>query len=98
MTLSNATPANNFANFINCHASFATSSTTSSSSTYSVGIFNNPDSYSTQLTLPVNSNEELKAYLLGNTFTYTAGGLLRRPTTDTLDCTIEFEFNIHIKG
>ena len=95
MTLANANSGNNFQNFQSCNASF---SSNSDATPYSLNIADNPDSYATSLTLPVDSTEELKGYLTGSEFTYSAGGQLRNSTTESLTCTITFTFNIHVQG
>jgi len=95
LTLSNGTSANNFANFKSCYGSV---SSNSNSTPYLISIANNPDVTSNSLTLPVDANAELKSYLTGTTFSYAAGGVLRRATTDSLTCVVNFTFNIHVKG
>lgn len=94
LTLTNANSANNFQNFKSCFGSFYTSSNTSP---YMVSIANNPDSYNTILSLPVDTTTELKSYLTATNFTYRLGGKLRRATTDTLHCKAKFVFHIVVK-
>jgi len=95
MTLQNADANNNFANFQSCFASFTSNS---DGAPYQVSVANNSDLYATSITLPVDTTAELKNYMAGSNFTYTAGGQLRTPTTESLTCTITFTFNIHVKG
>lgn len=95
MILENPDSANNFQNFSSCTASFYTNSNTAP---YGVTIASNPNVYESTLDLPVNGNDELKSYINGNQFTYSAGGTLRTSTTQSLTCTISFTFNIHVKG
>ncbi len=96
VTLLNPTVAENFANFKTCNASFHTNGNTTP---FTVTIPNNPDVYSSTLTLPVDTTAELKGYLTGgSTFTYNLGGSLRRPTTDSLHATCTFTFKLHVQG
>jgi hypothetical protein len=95
ITVQNGNSANNFANFESCSAAF---SSNAESTPYSVNIADNPDAYATSLTMPVDTAIELKNYLVGNQFNYSVGGKLRRSTTDTLNCTIQFQFNIRVQG
>lgn len=95
MALQNANNANNFQNFQSCFASF---SSNTDATPYQLQIPNNPDTYATTLSLPVDTTAELKSYLNGTQFTYSAGGQLRNSTTGPLTCTITFSFNIHVQG
>ena len=95
ITVQNGSSANNFANFESCSASF---SSNAEITPYQVNISDNPDVYSTSLTMPVDTTTELKNYLVGNQFNYSVGGKLRRSTTDTLNCTIQFQFNVRVQG
>ena len=94
MTLQNADSTDNFQNFSSCYVSF----TTNTASPYQINISNNPNTYATSLAVPVDSTVELKGYLNGNQFTYSAGGHLRASTTKTLNCVVTFTFNIHVQG
>ena len=86
----------NFANFSSCNASFYTNS---NNSPITCNIASNPDVYSYYLSLPVDTTQELKGYFTNtNTFTYTVGGKLRRPTTDSLRAAITFTFKLHVQG
>ena len=93
-TLNNATPFNNFQNFESCSAAF-TSNT--NSTPYTVSIPSNPDVFANTLVLPVDSTTELKSYI-GNQLNYTVSGKLRRPTTDSLNCTVTFKFSVAVQG
>ena len=95
LTLLNSSAANNFANFKSCYGSVSSNSNTTP---YTVNVANNPDVTSSSLSLPVDSTAELKSYLTGTTYTYGLGGVLRRATTDTLTCTIVFQFKAHVQG
>jgi hypothetical protein len=94
LTLTNSTSANNFANFQSCTASF-TSNT--DATPYTLNISNNPDAASSTLSLPVNLNDELKNYI-GTQFSYNLSGILRRPVTAPLTCTITFSYNLIVQG
>jgi len=95
MNLQNADANNNFANFQSCFASFTSNS---DGSPYQLSITNNPDAFASSLSLPVDTTAELKNYITGSSFTYTAGGQLRAATTQSLTCNITFTFNIHVQG
>jgi hypothetical protein len=45
-----------------------------------------------------STTKELKGYMMGNQYNYSVGGKLRRGTTDTLRCTIDFEFTLRVQG
>ena len=87
--------SNNFANFQDCIVKLFTSTTTTNSSIYQLQLSDNPDSYSRFVTLPVPT-DDLKAYLIGNKFTISGGGNLRRKLTDTIKCQIQLQFNMHV--
>lgn len=95
MLIQNPDSADNFQNFSSCTASFYTNSNTTP---YQVTIANNPNVYESTLNLPIDSTVELKSYINGNQFTYSAGGNLRTSTTKSLTCTISFTFDIHVQG
>ena len=96
LTLHGATQTLNFANFKSCSGSLYSASNLDP---YTVTIANNPDVYSTSLDLPVDPDKELKGYLANsNQFTYSLGGKLRRPTTDSIHCTATFTFKVHVQG
>ena len=92
-SITSASPVS-FANFQSCTASF---SSNTNSTPYSINITNNPDSYSNTLNLPVNSNDELKSYI-GTNFTYNLFGILRRPVTTPVSCTITFTYSLVVQG
>ena len=95
LTLTNATPAQNFANFKSCYGSvYSTGNTTP----YTVTVANNQDIFASTLSLPVDTTTDLRSYMNGNNFTYTLGGKLRRATTDSVRCTVQFAFKIHVQG
>lgn len=94
ITIENPTTANNFANFRNASGSVYSNSNTTPF-TMSVS---NDDVYKTVLNLPVDTSVNLKSYMTGNQFTYTVGGTLRRATTDSLHCKVEFKFKVHVQG
>ncbi len=95
VNIQDASVSNNFANFQSCNAAF---SSNAEATPYEVNIPSNPDTYATTLSMPVDTTTELKSYLTGNQFNYSLGGKLRRSTTDTLHCTIQFKFNIRVQG
>ena len=94
LTLNNADAANNFQNFafVNLDLSSNTNGTP-----YTMSIPNNPDSYASTLSLPVDTTVDLSTYI-GNEFTYTVRGNLRKPTTKELNCTATVTFNLVVKG
>jgi hypothetical protein len=94
LTLHNATSTNNFQNFQSVAASFYSNT---DNNPYQMSIDNNPDVFATTLSLPVDPNKEFSSYL-GNQFTYSVTGTLRRPTTDSLKCTVTFTYNMVVKG
>ncbi len=61
-------------------------------------ITDNPDTYATELSLPVDANKDLVPYLKATTFTYVAGGKLRRGTTKELTMKARFEFDVNVGG
>ena len=95
LTLNNATAAQNFANFRSCYGSvYSTGNTTP----YVLTVANNPDVFASTLSLPVDTTADLRSYMNGNDFTYSLGGSLRRATTDSVRCTVQFAFKIHVQG
>ena len=94
LTINDATPANNLANLQSVYAQF-------SSNTYPtpfvVSVPNIPDVYASSINIPVDTSAELKSYL-GNQFIYSLTGQLRRATTQDMHCTVEYAFNIVVKG
>ncbi len=94
LTLNNANAANNFQNFEFVDLAF---SSNTNGTPYTMSIANNPDSYSSTLSLPVDTTRDLSSYL-GNEFTYTVRGRLRKPTTQEVNCTAVVTFNLLVKG
>jgi len=92
--LNNPTAASNFQDFQSCSASFFSNTNTTP---YTLSIADNPDVYSSALLLPVDTSVNLATYL-GNEFTYSFSGKLRRPTTTPLSCTITFTFSVSVQG
>jgi hypothetical protein len=96
LTLSNPDSANNFANLQTTTLQFYTDSM---STPYTIGnINNNPDKYSTSLTMPVDTSANLSTYLHATKFVYSIAGKLRRSTTDTLKCSVQTTFTLHVQG
>lgn len=93
MLLSNADAGNNFQNFSSCFVSF---STNESPQPYQITMPNNPNIYETIINMPVDTAQELKGYINGNQFTYSAGGQVRTATTTTLNCVISLAFKIEV--
>ena len=93
--VNNPDSTNNLQNFSSLYASFTANT---SSTPYVINIPNNPNTYAASLSVPVDSTAELKSYLNGNNFTYSVGGHLRAATTTTLNCTVNFTFDIHVQG
>lgn len=94
LILQNANAANNFANLLSCTASI----TDESDAPYEIKVINNPDVFSTTLSLPVDTAAQLKQFLNSGSFNYSLGGQLRRATKDTLQCTIQFTYNMSVQG
>jgi len=94
LTLNNANAANNFQNFEFVDLAF---SSNTNGTPYTMSIANNPDSYSSTLSLPVDTTVDLSSYL-GNEFTYSVQGRLRKATTQELNCTAVVTFSLLVKG
>lgn len=94
LTLNNADAANNFQNFSFVDVDF---SSNTNGTPYNMSIANNPDSYSATLSLPVDTTVNLATYL-GNEFTYSVRGRLRKGTTKQIDCTATVTFNLQVRG
>jgi len=97
LQLEQPTSTQNFANFRSCNGSFYTNG---NSNPYRVSIYNNPDTYAEALNVPVDTTIDLKSYLNNNAnqFTYSLGGRLRRPTTDSLRCKVSLTFRVSVQG
>ena len=93
LTLNNANSANNFQNFEYVDVDF-TSNT--NSTPYKMTIANNPDSYASTLSLPVDTTVDLASYL-GNEFTYSVSGRLRKGTTQEMNCTATVTSNLSVR-
>jgi hypothetical protein len=93
ITINNPNFANNFANFKSASASFYSNTDTNP---YTLSNPSNPDQYAPTLTLPVDQTE-LSSYI-GNQFTYSLSGSMRRPTTTTLHCTVTFTYSVKVSG
>jgi len=94
LVLNNATATSNFQDFQSCSAAFFSNTNTTP---YQLSIPDNPDVYASVLSIPIDSSVELKTYL-GNQFTYSFTGKLRRPTTVPLSCTVTFTFSVKVTG
>lgn len=94
ITLLNPNATNNFANFRTATGSIYSNTNTTP---YLLSL-SNDDSYRTVLNMPIDTSAELKDYLTGTDFTYSAGGSLRRATTDTLHVRVDFAFKVHVHG
>ena len=96
LILEDASTNNNFANFSTCAGSFFSDV---NSAPYALTIADNKDQYATELQLPVDSTINLKSYFENHArrFTYSLAGKLRRPTTDSIHCKVEFSFRITVK-
>lgn len=93
-TLNNADSTNNFQNFQALSASF-TSNT--DATPYDISISDNPNTYATTLSLPIDTTAQLASYI-GTTFSYNVSGSLRAPTTIPLNCTITVTFSVNVQG
>ncbi len=94
ITINNPDANNNFANFQSVNASFYSNT---NSTPYAISLTNNPNTYATSLSLPVNSNDELKGYF-GTQYTYNISGDLRSPITTILHCTVQYSYNLIVQG
>ena len=94
LTINNANAVNNFQNFEFVDLSFLSNT---NGTPYTMSIANNPESYASTLSLPVDTTVEMSSYL-GNQFTYKVHGRLRRATTQELDCTVNVTFSLTVKG
>ena len=95
LTLTNATVDQNFANFKSCYGSVYSNSNTTP---YVLSVPSNPDVFASTLALPVDTSSDLRNYMTGTNFTYTLGGSLRRATHDSVRCTVQFAFKVHVQG
>ena len=97
LTILNPDAANNFANFKQAKASFYTSNNTVP--TLLGEITDNPNTYASTLTLPVNTTTNLRPYLPTTgpvTIMYDISGALRAVRTVTLQVQVHIEYDIHV--
>jgi hypothetical protein len=104
LTLTDATPTNNFANFVYAGGEFNTYAPYTGTGNvngyypaYNIAyIQNNPDSYSNTISPPViDATQDVKKYFSSNTtFVYLIVAKLRRPITQTLHCHIDITYDI----
>lgn len=92
LTLLNATENNNIAAIQSCKAQLSAGG----SQIALAEILNNPDSYATTLSLPVDNTVDLAAYLKATTFSYSLRGTLRRPITQQLDCKLTLTYKLEL--
>jgi len=57
---------------------------------------NNPDDGATQVSLPVNTSQELKDYFKASMFSYNISGKMRRATTKELNCHAVIKYNVKV--
>ncbi len=96
LELLDGTTTNNFANISSCSGGFSSDAV---ATPFVTTVANNPDAFSNNLTLPVDTTAELKDYIRNsNNFTYSLTGSLRRPTTDSLHCKATFAFKVRVSG
>jgi len=57
---------------------------------------NNPDDHSQEISLPVNTGQELKDYFKSNEFSYIIKGRMRRQTTKELNCHAVIKYNVKV--
>lgn len=97
-----ATPSNNFANFEDGGVLISSNATTSTQARVTMASFlNNPDAYSTRITIPVTgaaAGKDFKEYLQGTALEYILSYTLRRPLTNTLRCKIRIVWEINVQG
>ena len=96
-TLTDATSANNFANFSYAGGAFNTDANGGNYPAYTVAyIENNPDSYSNTISPTViDPNQDVKKYFSSKTtFYYLVIAKLRRPITTTLHCHPDITYDI----
>ncbi len=94
LVLNNATSASNFQDFASCSGSFYSNT---DNTPYTISIPDNPDTYSSTLSLPVDGSVELKSYI-GDQFTYSVTGRLRHPVPTPLNCTMTVTYSVAVKG
>lgn len=93
ITLGNSTDLDNFGALKSCKAEL--SSNGGDWITFAE-IANNPDAVSNTLTLPINSNVELKSYFTQNSFSYRISASSRRATSTVLNATAKIKFNLEV--
>lgn len=59
-------------------------------------VTNNPDAVANTLNIPVNTEQELKDYFSGKSFSYILSGTARRATSTTLHCKATLEVNLEV--
>jgi hypothetical protein len=94
LTLNNANAGNNFQNFSAVDLAF---SSNANSNPYTISVASNPDNYSSALSIPIDSTVDLSTYL-GNEFSYSVSGKLRKATTQELNCAVTVTFSLTVKG
>ena len=97
LTINNPDANNNFQNFQMASLSFSTNYNGTKTSMGEID--DNPNTYASTLTVPVNSSVNLKNYIApaGTTsINYEMMGKLRKATTDSLSVTVHVDYNIHV--
>lgn len=92
LTLNDAVAESNFQNF--SKASITLKAT--GQPDVVMEIADNPDTYATELSLPVDAARDMVPYLKATTFTYVVSGTLRRATTKELTMKVQFEFDVNV--
>lgn len=82
---------NNFANFEMVKVTFHSDA---NNTPVTFELTNNPDTYATTLTIPVDNTVNLKSYLTGKIFTYNVSAKARRGTTHPLHVNVAVKMKI----
>jgi hypothetical protein len=91
LKIQNADSANSFANFQSGTVSFYSNTNTTP---YNFN-FTNPDHYTDSISIPVDTNTNLKSYLEGKNFNYSLMGKTRRVTNKQLMIKANVKFKVH---
>jgi hypothetical protein len=92
LTLTDADADNNFQNFSKAKVILKVAGQPD----ITMEISDNPDTYATELSLPVDATKDLVPYLKATTFTYEVSGTLRKITTKDLTMNVKFEFDVNV--
>lgn len=94
LTITNPDADNNFQNFSKASVILKAAGQPD----ITLEINDNPDTYATELSLPVDASKDMVPYLKATSFTYVVGGTLRKVTTKEIMMHVRFEFDINVSG